>query len=123
MAVKLKIYTRILRGLRIAVCLGLSFSEDIETTIHIHASALLYLSQTRIMMEVDYMLSYGVAESSICLLHKYHILEILLPFQVVYISRQPSASKQSSMMLMVFKIVLCFLPLFHHNSFMCVFRC
>ncbi|CAI9304247.1 unnamed protein product [Lactuca saligna] len=59
----------------------------------------------QIMMEADYMLSYGVAKSSICLLHKYHILEILLPFQVVYISRQPSASKQSSMMLMGRQIV------------------
>nr|KAJ0209101.1 hypothetical protein LSAT_V11C400203350 [Lactuca sativa] len=75
--------TRTLRGLRIATRLGLSFSKDIETAIHKHASSLLDLSHTRIMMEVDYMLSCGAVESSICLLHKYHILEILLPFQVI----------------------------------------
>nr|KAJ0225057.1 hypothetical protein LSAT_V11C100011130 [Lactuca sativa] len=71
-------------------------SSDIETTIHKHASSLFDLSQTRIMMEVDYMLSYGAAESSICLLHKYHIFEILLPFQASYIYRQPSGSEQRS---------------------------
>ncbi|CAI9272231.1 unnamed protein product [Lactuca saligna] len=91
---------RILRGLRIAARLGLSFSKDIDSAIHKHASSLLDLSQTRIMMEIDYMLSYGAAESSIRLLHKYHILEILFPFQAAYISRQTSGSEQCSMMLM-----------------------
>ncbi|KAI3722898.1 hypothetical protein L2E82_34079 [Cichorium intybus] len=91
---------RILRGLRIAARLGLSFSKDIETAIHKHASSLLDLSKSRIMMEMDYMLSYGAAESSLRLLHKYHILDILLPFQASYISRQTSGSDQCNMMLM-----------------------
>ncbi|CAH1420103.1 unnamed protein product [Lactuca virosa] len=92
---------RILRGLRIAARLGLSFSKDIESAIHKHASSLLDLSQSRIMMEIDYMLSYGAAESSIRLLHKYHILEILFPFQAAYISRQTSGSEQCSMMMLM----------------------
>ncbi|KAL4577765.1 hypothetical protein LXL04_013878 [Taraxacum kok-saghyz] len=92
---------RILRGLRIAARLGLSFSKDIETAIHKHASSLLDLSKSRIMMEMDYMLSYGAAESSLILLHKFHILEILLPFQAAYISRQTSGSGQCNMMLMM----------------------
>ncbi|KAI3794320.1 hypothetical protein L1987_36949 [Smallanthus sonchifolius] len=91
---------RILRGLRIAARLGLSFSKDIETAIHKHASSILSLSQSRIMMEMDYMLSFGAAESSIRLLHRFHILEILLPFQAAYISRQTTGSEQVAMMLM-----------------------
>ncbi|CAI9264567.1 unnamed protein product [Lactuca saligna] len=54
------------------------------------------LLHTGIMMEVDYMLLYGATESSISLLQKYHILEILLPFQAACISRQPSGSEQNS---------------------------
>ncbi|KAI3721131.1 hypothetical protein L2E82_32135 [Cichorium intybus] len=92
---------RILRGLRIAARHGLSFSKDIETAIHKHVSSLLDLSKSRIMMEMDYMRSYGAAESSLRLLHKYHILDILLPFHASYISRQTSGSDQCSMMLML----------------------
>ncbi|KAD7479131.1 hypothetical protein E3N88_02267 [Mikania micrantha] len=91
---------RILRGLRIAARLSLSFSKDIETAIHNHASSILNLSTSRIMMEMDYMLSFGAAESSLRLLHRFHILEILLPFQAAYISRQTTGSEQDTMMLM-----------------------
>ncbi|KAF5798532.1 putative tRNA nucleotidyltransferase/poly(A) polymerase, RNA and SrmB-binding protein [Helianthus annuus] len=72
---------RILQGVRIAARLGLSFSKDIESAIHKHASSILSLSTFRIMMEIDYMLSYGAAESSLRLLHRFHILKILLPIQ------------------------------------------
>ncbi|KAM0003919.1 putative polynucleotide adenylyltransferase [Helianthus debilis subsp. tardiflorus] len=91
---------RILRGLRIAARLGLSFSKDIESAIHKHASSILSLSTFRIMMEMDYMLSYGAAESSLRLLHRFHILKILLPVQAAYISRQTTGPKQRTMMLM-----------------------
>ncbi|KAF5765686.1 hypothetical protein HanXRQr2_Chr15g0706661 [Helianthus annuus] len=36
------------------------------------------------MMEIDYMLSYGAAESSLRLLHIFHILKILLPIQKLF---------------------------------------
>lgn len=99
---------RILRGIRIAARLGLSFSKDIESAIHKHSSSILNLGavsneiiisstdmcdcgkkvslfiQFRIMMEMNYMLSFGAAESSLRLLHRFHVLEILLPFQVIY---------------------------------------
>ncbi|KAK1410517.1 hypothetical protein QVD17_37054 [Tagetes erecta] len=91
---------RILRGLRIAARLGLSFSKDIENAIHKHASSILNLSKSRIMMEMDYMLSFGAAESSLRLLHRFRILGILLPFQAAYISRQSTGSEQCTMMLM-----------------------
>ncbi|KAJ9540844.1 hypothetical protein OSB04_027350 [Centaurea solstitialis] len=91
---------RILRGLRIAARLGLSFSKDTETAIHKLASSILDLSESRIMMEIDLMLSFGASESSLRLLHRFHILEFLLPFQAAYITRQTTGSGQSSMMLM-----------------------
>ncbi|KAI7753602.1 hypothetical protein M8C21_000663, partial [Ambrosia artemisiifolia] len=90
---------RILRGLRLAARLGLSFSKDIESAIHKHASSILTLSPPRIMMEMNYMLSFGAAEPSLRLLHRYRILEILLPFQAAYISRQTTGSGQHTMML------------------------
>ncbi|KAJ0694140.1 putative polynucleotide adenylyltransferase [Helianthus annuus] len=37
-----------------------------------------------IMMEIDYMLSYGATESSLRLLHIFHILKILLPIQKLF---------------------------------------
>ncbi|GJS19665.1 polynucleotide adenylyltransferase family protein [Tanacetum coccineum] len=106
---------RILRGLRIAARLGLSFSKDIEAAIHRQAPSLLNLATSRIMMEIDYMLSYGAAESSIRLLQRFRILEILLPFQAAYISRQTTESGESPMMLMKLfshldKIVSCDQP-------------
>ncbi|XP_071707087.1 uncharacterized protein [Rutidosis leptorrhynchoides] len=102
---------RILRGIRIAARLGLSLSKDVETAIHKQASSLLNLSTVRLMMEMDYMLSYGAAESSLGLLHRFNILEILLPFQAAYISRQNRGSGECNMMLMLFshmdKLVSC----------------
>ncbi|KAI3808356.1 hypothetical protein L1987_24305 [Smallanthus sonchifolius] len=91
---------RNLRGLRIAARLGLSFSKDVEAAIHKHASSVLTLGAFRIMMEMNYMLSYGAAESSLRLLHRFHILEILLQFQAAYISRQTTGSEQCTTMLM-----------------------
>lgn len=41
-----------------------------------------FLPQSRILMEMNYMLSYGAAERSLLLLKKFHLLDILLPFHV-----------------------------------------
>ncbi|XP_059284416.1 uncharacterized protein LOC132037810 isoform X3 [Lycium ferocissimum] len=92
---------RILRGLRLAARLNLSFTKEIEDAMHELSSNILSLSKSRIMMELNYMMSYGAAEPSLSLLHRYNILEILLPFQGAHLAQQ--ASKQldkSSVMLM-----------------------
>ncbi|KAL4577764.1 hypothetical protein LXL04_013877 [Taraxacum kok-saghyz] len=91
---------RILRALRIAARLGLSLSKEIKSAIFKQTSSVSRLGKFRTMMEINYMLSYGAAESSFSLLYKYHLLEILLPFQAAYISQQATRSDQSSMMLM-----------------------
>jgi tRNA nucleotidyltransferase/poly(A) polymerase len=43
--------------------------------------------QDRIMLELNYMLSYGAAEPSLCLLQRFSLLELILPFQVSGFSR------------------------------------
>lgn len=91
---------RILRGIRIAARLGLTLSKEIKSAIFKQTSSISKLGQFRTMMEINYMLSFGAAESSILLLHKYHLLEILLPSQAAYMSQQATRSDQSSMMLM-----------------------
>ncbi|OVA00606.1 Poly A polymerase [Macleaya cordata] len=75
-------FTRILRGLRIAARLGLSFSKQTATAIRNLSLSVMYLDKGRLMMEVNYMLSYGAAETSLCLLRRFKILDILLPFHV-----------------------------------------
>ncbi|CAN4109786.1 unnamed protein product [Withania somnifera] len=92
---------RILRGLRLAARLNLSFTKEIEDAMHELASSIMSLSKFRIMMELNYMMSYGAAEPSISLLQRFNILEIVLPFHGAYLAQQ--ASKQlgrSSVMLM-----------------------
>lgn len=42
--------------------------------------------QDRIMLEINYMLSYGAAEPSLRLLWRFKLLEILLPLQVISFS-------------------------------------
>uniref|UniRef100_A0A5B6ZQ61 Polynucleotide adenylyltransferase n=1 Tax=Davidia involucrata TaxID=16924 RepID=A0A5B6ZQ61_DAVIN len=92
---------RILRGLRIAARLGLSFSKETETAICKLSSSIICLAKSRIMMELNYMLSYGAAESSLCLLGRFNLLDILLPFQAAYLSQQTSKqSGESSVMFM-----------------------
>lgn len=80
---------RILRGLRIAARLGLTFSEDTETAICSLSPSIMSLSKSRIMMELNYMLSYGAAGPSICLLQRFNLLELLLPLQAAYLAQQP----------------------------------
>ncbi|KAJ8549210.1 hypothetical protein K7X08_032917 [Anisodus acutangulus] len=73
---------RILRGLRLAARLNLSFTKEIEDAMHELSSSIVSLSKSRIMMELNYMMSYGAAEPSLSLLQRYNILEIMLPFHV-----------------------------------------
>ncbi|XP_039020404.1 uncharacterized protein LOC120152203 [Hibiscus syriacus] len=89
---------RILRGLRIAARLCLSFSRDIERAMHDLSASIGGLDKFRLMLEINYMLSYGAAVPSICLLQRFNLLNILLPFQAAYIDQQRSA--KNSMMLM-----------------------
>ncbi|XP_004234515.1 uncharacterized protein [Solanum lycopersicum] len=92
---------RILRGLRLAARLNLSFTKEIEDAMHELSSAIMSLSKSRIMMELNYMMSYGAAEPSLSLLQRYNILEIVLPFHGTYLTQQASKqSGKSSVMLM-----------------------
>lgn len=92
---------RILRGLRIAARLGLSFSKETEIAIRKLSSSVTSLAKSRIMMELNYMLSYGAAEPSLCLLQRFNLLDILLPFHAAYLAQQAHEQYcQNSAMLM-----------------------
>lgn len=79
---------RILRGLRIAARLGLSLSKETETAIYELASSLSSLCKSRIILELNYMLSYGAAEPSLRLLQRFHLLDLFLPFHAAILSQQ-----------------------------------
>ncbi|XP_016451893.1 uncharacterized protein LOC107776501 isoform X1 [Nicotiana tabacum] len=92
---------RILRGLRLAARLNLSFTKEIEDWMDEFSSSIMSLSKARIRMELNYMMSYGAAAPSLSLLQRYNILEIVFPFHGAYLAQQ--ACKQlgdSSVMLM-----------------------
>ncbi|KAK4347593.1 hypothetical protein RND71_033932 [Anisodus tanguticus] len=92
---------RILRGLRLAARLKLSFSEEIASAMHKLSSSIMRLDKSRLMMEVNYMLSYGAAEPSLSLLQRYSILGMLLPFHAAHLAQQSNKqSSESSVMLM-----------------------
>ncbi|KAK9990015.1 hypothetical protein SO802_025000 [Lithocarpus litseifolius] len=93
---------RILRGLRIAARLGLSLSKDTETAIHDLSSSVQSLGKSRIMMELNYMFSYGAAEPSLCLLQRFNLLEILLPFHAAYLQEAKQSSKRPIMLMKLF---------------------
>ncbi|KAJ7944068.1 Poly(A) polymerase [Quillaja saponaria] len=107
---------RILRALRIAARLGLSLSRGIEKAIFNLSPSVERLDKSRTMMEVNYMLSYGAAEPSLCFLWKFQLLKILLPFQAAYLDQQTSkqSSQSSSMLMKLFfhldKLVACDRP-------------
>uniref|UniRef100_A0A9I9D6E1 Poly(A) polymerase I n=1 Tax=Cucumis melo TaxID=3656 RepID=A0A9I9D6E1_CUCME len=92
---------RILRGLRIAARLGLSISKETETAIRKFSPSITSLDKFRLMMELNYMLSYGAAVPSLYLLQRFNLLEILLPFHAAYLNEQGiNKSSLSSVMLM-----------------------
>ena len=99
---------RILRAIRIAARLGFSLTKDVAVSVKELSTSLLrldpvYLSffslvllllarfglnifsrllQSRVQMEINYMLAYGSAEASLRLLWRFGLMEILLPIQV-----------------------------------------
>ncbi|KAL5706177.1 hypothetical protein ACHQM5_024380 [Ranunculus cassubicifolius] len=107
---------RILRGLRIAARLGLSFSAETAAAIKDLYMSLLDLDRRRLELEMDNMFSYGAAAPSLSLLKKFEILDILLPFHAAYLSEQgqDQNSWSSSMFLKLFssmdKLLACDRP-------------
>ncbi|GMH24537.1 hypothetical protein Nepgr_026380 [Nepenthes gracilis] len=107
---------RILRGLRIAARLGLSFSKDTEFAMRNLSALIKNLDKSRLMMELNYMLSYGAAEPSFLLLRRFKLLEVLLPFHAAYLTQQSSgqATQNSIMLLKLFfnldKLISCDQP-------------
>ncbi|GMY11102.1 poly(a) polymerase i [Fagus crenata] len=105
---------RILRGLRIAARLGLSLSKDTATAIHNYSSSVQGLGKTRIMMELNYMFSYGAAEPSLWLLQRFNLLEILLPFHAAYLQEAKRSAKFPILLMKLFfhldKLVSCDRP-------------
>ncbi|XP_050367819.1 uncharacterized protein LOC126786132 [Argentina anserina] len=92
---------RILRGLRIAARLRLSISKQTEKAIHKLSSSILKLATSRIMMEMNYMLSYGAAEQSLGLLWRFNLLRLILPIHAAYLDQQSIRKiPQNSIMLM-----------------------
>ncbi|CAJ1930642.1 unnamed protein product [Sphenostylis stenocarpa] len=92
---------RILRGFRIAARLGLSLSREIESAIWTYSSLVRTLDKNKLMIELNYMLSYGAAEPSLRLLWKFKLLEFLLPVHAAYLDEQAiEEDVQASNMLM-----------------------
>lgn len=99
---------RILRAIRIAARLGFSLTKEVAVSVKELSSSLLRLDpvslsltlfpcllfslflskdlliivQSRVQMEINYMLAYGSAEASLRLLWRFGLMEILLPIQV-----------------------------------------
>ncbi|PHU26847.1 hypothetical protein BC332_05179 [Capsicum chinense] len=95
---------RILRGLRLAARLKLSLSVEIESAMHKLSLSIMKLDKSRLMMEVNYMLSYGAAEPSLSLLQRYNILGMLLPFHAAHLAQQSDKqlSESSDMLMKLF---------------------
>ncbi|URE38537.1 Poly A polymerase head domain [Musa troglodytarum] len=80
--------------------LGLQFSKETAAARDL-SSSILTLNESRLRMELNFMLAYGAAESSIRLLHKFKLLDILLPIQAAYLADQSRKQvAQGSTMLM-----------------------
>ncbi|XP_074346058.1 uncharacterized protein LOC141684826 isoform X2 [Apium graveolens] len=95
---------RILRGIRIASRLGFGFTRETALGVINLSFSVLRLDKGRLLMEVNYMLAYGSAESSLRLLWKYGLLDILLPFQAAHFVRSGfrRRDKRSNMLLCLF---------------------
>ncbi|XP_042014810.1 uncharacterized protein LOC121762865 isoform X2 [Salvia splendens] len=68
--------------------LSLTFSEETEDALYSLSSSVADLSTSRIFMEINYMLSYGAAERSLLKLKRFQLLDILLPLNAAYLSKQ-----------------------------------
>ncbi|KAK4261672.1 hypothetical protein QN277_004635 [Acacia crassicarpa] len=107
---------RILRALRIAARLGLSLSREITSAIQTFYLLVKDLNKFKIMMEMNYMLSYGAAKPSLSLLWKFKLLDFLLPLHAAYLDQQAikQDAQASSMLMKLFfhldKLVACDRP-------------
>ncbi|KAE9608602.1 putative polynucleotide adenylyltransferase [Lupinus albus] len=97
-------HAHILRAIRIAASLGFSISKEIAQFVKNQSSSVLRLDKVRILMEMNNMLAYGSGESSLRLLWKFGLLDILLPFQAAYFVRHgfPRRDKRTNMLLSFF---------------------
>ncbi|KAL5181206.1 Poly(A) polymerase I [Glycine soja] len=68
--------------------LGLSLSRETEAAMWKYSSLVKSLDKNKIMIELNYMLSYGAAEPSLHLLWKFKLLEFLLPVHAAYLDEQ-----------------------------------
>lgn len=95
---------RILRAIRIAARLQFHFAKDTAGSIKNLACLVSTLDKARLLMEMNYLLSYGSAEASLRLLWKYGLLEILLPIQAAYFIHHGfrRSDKRSNMLLSLF---------------------
>ncbi|XP_058777698.1 uncharacterized protein LOC131651969 [Vicia villosa] len=92
---------RILRGFRIAARLGLSLSRETEAAIWTCSSLVKDLNKDRMLIELNYMLSYGASEPSLRLLWKFKLLQFWLPMHAAYLDEQATKEDgQASNMLM-----------------------
>ncbi|XP_027124606.1 uncharacterized protein [Coffea arabica] len=95
---------RILRAIRIGARLQFRFAKDTALSVKKLTSSILRLDRGRLLMEMNYMLAYGSAESSLRLLWRFGLLEILLPIQAAYFvdSGFRRRDKRSNMLLSIF---------------------
>ncbi|KAK1322348.1 hypothetical protein QJS10_CPA03g02413 [Acorus calamus] len=97
----------VLRGIRIAARLGLEISEETAAAIKLLAPSVSSIVKVRLIMEMNYMMAYGAAVSSINLLQKFKVLDILLPIQATYLAQQArkNFSQNSTMLMKLFSSV------------------
>lgn len=95
---------RILRAVRIAGRLGFQFTKETALAIKNLSTIILQLDRGRILMEINYMLAYGSAETSLRLLWRFGLLEVLLPIQASYFVRTgfKRRDKRSNLLLALF---------------------
>ncbi|XP_030442655.1 uncharacterized protein LOC115664919 isoform X2 [Syzygium oleosum] len=95
---------RILRAFRVASRLGFRFTREIALSLRVLSRSVLRLDKGRILMEVNYMLSFGSGEASLRLLWRFGLLELLLPFQASYFVSQrfKRRDKGSNLLLSLF---------------------
>lgn len=96
---------KILRGMRIAARLGLQFSKETETAIQNLSSSVLTLNKERLMLEMNFMMAHGAAASSINLLEKFKLLELLLPAHAAYLALQ-SNNQTAQRSIMLIKLLM-----------------
>lgn len=77
------------------------YQSHCSVSLTTHLAAVIYIFQNKIMIELNYMLSYGAAEPSLRLLWRFKLLEFLFPIHAAYLDEQAiKEDAQASNMLM-----------------------